>query len=414
MNNLLLLLLPYLVNGIVNGNQNYKSINVEEMGKVNNKSKNEKIQVIVNCSQDQEYEEELKKIGQLKYKLPMINSYVLEIPQKYIGKLKELKGVEKVEQDTHLTAQMNVARDTINATWADNTGIGGEGVGVAILDTGIYPHKDLVYRKDRIIGFKDFINSKDYPYDDNGHGTHVAGIIGGDGTESNGKYKGVAPGCNLIGIKVLKSDGAGNISDVLAGIQWVLDNRQRYNIRILNLSVGMQDVEGEKSALVKGVNAAWDRGLIVVAAAGNNGPKNGTITTPGVSRKIITVGSSDDAETVNILGDFISQYSGRGPTKECIKKPDVVAPGSNIIACGSDKEYVYANNYPNKDVGYVKKSGTSMATPMVTGCIALLLSRHPNLTNKQVKLKLRESTNDLGLNEAHQGWGLIDVKKFLS
>jgi serine protease AprX len=380
----------------------------------NNTLQDNKVQVIVNCSLNEKNENELRKLGTVKYKLPMIDSYVLELPEKYVGELKGIQGVETVENDAQITAQMDIARQTINTIWADDRGVSGKGIGIAVVDTGVYPHNDLVNKKNRIVGFKDFVGKKEFPYDDNGHGTHVAGIICGDGYESNGKYKGVAIGSNIIGVKVLNKKGSGNISDVLAGIQWILDNKKRFNIRIVNLSVGMKDIEGEKSALVRGVNAAWDNGLIVVTAAGNNGPEEGTITTPGISRKVITVGSSDDAETVKIMEDLISDYSGRGPTKECIKKPDVVAPGSNIIACNTDKAYSPNDKYyPTKDIGYTKKSGTSMATPMVSGCIALLLSKYPELTGKDIKLKLKESTIDLGFSQAHQGWGLIDVKKLL-
>lgn len=295
MKNIMMFLLPFLFNGMFKGsNNNTDRINQEEDHVDNTDSKVNNVQVIVNCSQNDEYENELKKIGRVKYRLPMINSYVLELPEIYVSELRGIQGVEKVEQDALITAQMNVARETINGLWADDMGLSGRGVGIAVVDTGVYPHKDLVSKRNKIVGFKDFVNKTPFPYDDNGHGTHVAGIIAGDGTESNGKYKGIAIDSNIIGVKVLDKDGSGNISDVLAGIQWILDNKKRFNIRIINLSVGMKDVEGEKSALVRGVNAAWDNGLIVVAAAGNNGPEGGTITTPGISRKIITVGSSDE------------------------------------------------------------------------------------------------------------------------
>ncbi|GKX31651.1 serine protease AprX [Vallitalea longa] len=426
MKNIALFLLPILYQRAIKGKHNYtnnkSSIKKEDRNtdisviedKDNHNKAIKNIQVIVNCSKDDKYENELKKLGRVKYRLPMINSYVLELPEKYVGKLNGIKGVEAVEHDALITAQMDVARETVNTTWADVRGVSGKGIGIAVVDTGVYPHQDLTKTKNKIVGFKDFVNNKEFPYDDNGHGTHVAGIISGDGYESNGKYKGIAVESNIIGVKVLNKKGSGNISDVLAGIQWILDNRKRFNIRIINLSVGMKDIEGEKSALVRGVNAAWDSGLIIVTAAGNNGPEEGTITTPGISRKVITVGSSDDAETVKIMEDLISDYSGRGPTKECIKKPDIVAPGSNIIACSTDKEYTPKDKYyPNNDIGYTKKSGTSMATPIVSGCIALLLSRHPELTGKDVKLKLKDSAIDLGFSQAHQGWGLIDVKKLL-
>ncbi|HCM12214.1 MAG TPA: peptidase S8, partial [Lachnospiraceae bacterium] len=150
----------------------------------------------------------------------------------------------------------------------------GKGVGVAIVDTGISLHKDFAGEENRVIAFKDFINKLPDPYDDNGHGTHVSGIVGGNGYSSKGRYVGVAPGCNLIGVKVLDYRGDGNISDVLAGLQWIIDNRFKYNIRVVNISVGTTSKENmdENSLLVQGVNAIWDSGVVVVVAAGNNGP----------------------------------------------------------------------------------------------------------------------------------------------
>ena len=192
----------------------------------------------------------------------------------------------------------------------------GYGVGVAIVDTGICLHKDFTEGGNRVVAFKDFINGKKEPYDDNGHGTHVAGIIGGNGYSSKGKYIGIAPACNFIIIKVLDHRGDGNISDVLAGLQWIIDNRKKYNIRVVNISVGTsaKDTMDENSLLVQGVNAVWDSEIIVVVAAGNNGPGPMSISTPGISRKVITVGSSDDNVSVELFGSKSKDYSGRGPT----------------------------------------------------------------------------------------------------
>ncbi|TCT15338.1 serine protease AprX [Natranaerovirga pectinivora] len=381
--------------------------------KIFGSEKEELIQVIVSGTDFNDEEKHIQGIGSVKYKLPMINSYVVEVPKSKIGQLRNIKGIKKVEQDAHITAQMNVARESINCRWALENNITGRGIGVAVLDTGIYPHKDLTGRRNRILAFKDFVNNHNEPYDDNGHGTHVTGIIGGDGYSSSGKYMGIAPDCHFIGVKVLDDKGAGNISDVLAGLQWVIDNKEKYNIKVVNISVGTEDKdgEGETSALVRGVDAVWDNNLVVIVAAGNNGPRTMSITTPGISRKIITVGSSDDKETVNIFGENITNYSGRGPTSNCIKKPDVIAPGSNIVSCNTDKKY---KSGVIQDVGYTTKSGTSMATPIISGAVALLLSRHRNISNRDIKLKLKESTVDLGFIQSHQGWGMIDIKKLLS
>lgn len=295
---------------------------------------------------------------------------------------------------------MNQAKKWIHCNDTSSQGYTGRGVGVAILDTGIFLHEDFEHR---VTAFVDMVERRREPYDNNGHGTHISAIIGGCGAASDGRYQGVAPGCNLIVVKVLDHKGNGYASDVLAGLRWIRENKERYGIRIVNISVGSFSKRGmsENSALVKGVNAAWDDGLVVVVAAGNNGPGKTTITTPGISRKVITVGCSDDNKEVDVMGNKMVDYSGRGPTGACICKPDIVAPGSSIVSC---------SNAVGK---YMIKSGTSMSTPLVSGAIALLLEKNPEMTNRDVKLKLRESAVDLGLPKNQQGWGMLDVEKLL-
>ena len=295
---------------------------------------------------------------------------------------------------------MNQARKEIHCEECWREGYTGRGIGVAVLDTGIFPHEDF---GGRIAAFADFVQKNPEPYDDNGHGTHIAGIIGGAGTASRGGYSGVAPECSLICAKVLDKRGNGYASDVLSGLRWIRGNRERYGIRIVNVSVGAFSGRGsgENSALVKGVNAAWDDGLVVVVAAGNNGPGRMTITTPGISRKVITVGCSDDHREVNVMGSRMVDYSGRGPTAACVCKPDLVAPGCSIISCA------------NRGVAYQTKSGTSMSTPLVAGALALLLQKYPDMSNRDVKLRLRERSVDLGLPRNQQGWGLLDAERLL-
>lgn len=383
----------------------------------------EKIQIIVQCSEYENNFNEVSAMGAIKYKLPMIDSYVIEVDEDQLKELHKKNDVWSYELDTHITAQMNRVSDIIGLKWAHERNITGEGIGVAVADTGLCLHKDFVEGSNRILTFYDLLHGRTEPYDDNGHGSHVAGIIGGNGFLSGGKYIGVAPKCNLIGIKVLDQRGDGNISDVLAGLQWIIDNRKKYNIRIVNISVGTTSKENidENSLLVKGVNAVWDEGIVVVVAAGNNGPGPMSISTPGISRKVITVGSSDDRISVELFGNKTKDYSGRGPTSSCIKKPDIVAPGSNIVSCGTMKNYQRYRyniiNNPRNDnynLMYTVKSGTSMATPIVSGAIALLLSKYPDMTNKDVKLKLRDSAVDLGYSWTKQGWGLLNIPRFLS
>jgi len=296
---------------------------------------------------------------------------------------------------------VNRAKQVIHWGTGADRALTGCGVGVAVLDTGVYPHIDF---GQRIAAFHDVVRRRECPYDDNGHGTHIAAIIGGSGEASGGRYRGMAPGCHLVCVKVLDAKGGGYASDVLTGLKWIRDHKEQYGIRILNISVGSYSRRnmGENSALVRGVDAAWDDGLVVVVAAGNNGPGRMTVTTPGISRKVITVGCSDDDKEVNVMGTRMVDYSGRGPTGSCICKPEILAPGAAIISCC------------NGENRYSVKSGTSMSTPIVAGAIALLLEKYPDMSNRDVKLRLRERAVDLGLPRNQQGWGLLDVERLLA
>ena len=175
--------------------------------------------------------------------------------------------------------------------------------------------------------------------------------------------------------------------------------------KIVNISVGSVKKQKENSQLVQAVESLWDSGLVICSAAGNEGMQQHNITSPGISRKIITVGSCDDKEMIDEGGRFYHNYSGRGPTIACICKPEIVAPGTNIVATNAMK---WEDDRP-----YTVKSGTSMSTPMVSGAAALLLERYPKMTNTNVKLKLWKSAKNLGLPRSHQGWGQLDISHLL-
>lgn len=277
----------------------------------------------------------------------------------------------------------------------------GKGVTVVVLDSGICEHPD--YAK-RILCFRDFVNGKKECYDDASHGSHVSGILGGDGRCSNGKYCGIAPGCNMIPLKVLDREGGGRLEDMINALEWILENQKKYGIRIVNISAGTDKSEKDEKAikLVQQVERVWDAGIVVVVAAGNQGPLPGTVTVPGNSRKVITVGACDQLG-MRIPGIKMN-YSGCGPTEACICKPELIAPGTEIVSCSV---YWKTGKY------YGKKSGTSMAAPAVAGCAALLLEQEPNLTNVEVKMRLKEAAVDQGYPYYRQGWGMPDVRKLL-
>ncbi|MGN0159888.1 MAG: S8 family peptidase [Lachnospiraceae bacterium] len=271
----------------------------------------------------------------------------------------------------------------------------GRGIGVAILDTGIFPHQDF---DQRIIAFKDFIQNRKNAYDDNSHGTHVAGIVGGSGAASKGRYCGIAPGVDLVGVKILGADGKGTTKNALQGINWVIANRYRFHIRVVNISFagGNMEYVEEEHPLLQAVEELWSRGVVVVTAAGNNGPGDCSIGVPGICRKIITVGAYDELYGRDRDGKVRQFYSGRGCRRLPFIKPEVVARGASVISCN------------NTRTGYVAKTGSSMAAPYITGMIARLLQKYPDMEPVDVKLRLHDRAVNLGLSQEVQGWGTID------
>lgn len=284
---------------------------------------------------------------------------------------------------------------------------GGAGVTVGVLDTGIGYHADLV---GKLLGFRDFVAGRSLMYDNNGHGTHICGILCGSGALSEGRYRGMAPGVRLVVGKVLDEKGGGSVECMLAGLDWILQERERYRIRILNISVGIGSLEAaEKEEILKEkIAGLWDRGILVVCAAGNKGPGDGTISGLGDSGSVLTVGCHDGAFYRNRPGSC-ETYSGWGRLGDSPGKPDLVAPGTDIISCNVG----YSRRGGRNRNAYIAKSGTSMATPIVAGAAALALQRWPEMTNEQCRQKLQFTATDLGLPWNRQGWGMVNVKRLL-
>lgn len=281
--------------------------------------------------------------------------------------------------------------------------ISGKDVVTAVLDTGVSVHPDL---RGRVIGWKDMVNHRVESYDDNGHGTHIAGIIAGSGTVSNGLYAGIAPESKIVSVKVLDFAGNGKIEDVIQGIQFVLEMQEKWKIRVVNISMGTRKHDGreDEEELMKWVEKMWDTGIVVITASGNFGPDYGSVTIPGASKKVITVGACDEA--YNRKRPNPNFYSGCGPTDECVIKPDICAPGNRIYSCNF--------RYPARSTkAYIAKTGTSMATPVIAGATALLLEKYPEMRNVEVKMRLWESGDDMGLGGNSQGHGMINIEKYL-
>lgn len=284
---------------------------------------------------------------------------------------------------------------------------GGAGVTIAVLDTGIGHHEDLA---GKLLSFRDFVAGRSLMYDNNGHGTHVCGILCGSGALSGGRYRGMAPGARLVAGKVLDEKGGGSVEAMLAGLDWILQERERYRIRILNISVGIGSLEAEEKeeALKEKIARLWDSGILVVCAAGNKGPGEGTISGLGDSGSVLTVGCHDGVFFRDSPGRC-ETYSGWGRQEDGPEKPDLVAPGTDIISCNAN----YYRRGGRVRNAYIAKSGTSMATPIVAGAAALALQRWPEMTNELCRQKLRFTATDLGIPWNRQGWGMVNVKRLL-
>jgi serine protease AprX len=315
-------------------------------------------------------------------------------------------------------------------------GLTGRGIGVAVIDSGIGAHEDLDGRgrRSRVAHFKDFTRDlsprlwmADLPSDDYGHGTHVAGIIAGDGAQSGGRRTGVAPGAHLVGLKVLDAEGHGYISDVIAAIDYAVAMRSAFNIRVINLSVASGVFESyRQDPLALAARRAVDAGIVVVAAAGNLGrdadgrAQFGGITSPGNAPWVLTVGASNHSGTTVRSDDTIAEFSSRGPTWiDFAAKPDLVAPGVGIESLAERRstlsdtfaDYLVGGTRGASRKAYLSLSGTSMAAPVVAGTVALMLEANPALTPNAVK-GILQYTAQAGRSEhvLSQGAGLLNAR----
>ena len=276
-----------------------------------------------------------------------------------------------------------------SAAWS--AGVTGAGVTVAVLDTGISPMPDLI---DHTIPGPD-LSGEDTFIDTYGHGTVMAGIIAGDGGDSNTLRRGVAPDARLVSVKVAGRNGAVDVSTVLAGLTWISAYRQQLGIRVLNLSYGTTSTQSPAvDPLNFAVQRLWNEGVVVVVAAGNGGPGPQTITKPGDDPVVLTVGAYDDHGDSSARNDTVPEWSSRGPTAQGVAKPDIVAPGRSVVASRSYGSAVEAEN-PSSLVSpsYMKGSGTSEAAAVTSGLAALLLQARPTWTPDQVKQALMSTAS---------------------
>ena len=328
-------------------------------------------------------EGKLRGKGMVTEYFSLVDALAVRLSHREIARMSARPDVAHMERSERVHALMDRARGTVGGIPRPN-GATGKGVVIAILDTGIAPGADF---DGRVLAFRDFINGREEPYDDHGHGTMCAGCAAGNGAQSQGRYQGIAPEAGLVISKTMDHQGAGGILHVLRGMQWVSDHRWEYNIRVVSLSLG---VEGEDAvdSLMRGVEALWTQGIVVVAAAGNSGPGEGTVNSPGRARSILTVGAVDD----RLRRPSVAAFSSRGPVGD-MQKPEVCAPGVRL------------RTVDNKGPGLF--TGTSAATPIVAGAAALLLENHPSWTPDRVKWEMTSKARPIRGERHAQGYGCL-------
>lgn len=287
----------------------------------------------------------------------------------------------EVNRPVSATAQVRLPG--LDKVW--NQGFTGKGQTIAVIDSGIFPHADI---KDRVVGWVDLSNGKSKMSDTWGHGTHVAGILAGNGKKSDGQIQGVAPEANLVGVRI------SSVSQAIEGLRWVIAHKDEYNIGVVNISLGDTATQGyENDPWCQAVQQAVEAGLTVVVAAGNEGKRGPeSIATPGISPSAITVGGVDDQGTPDPSDDRLYQDGSLGPTPfDRLAKPDVMAPAIGIYSTLSPGSALDDRNKPRVGGDYIAMAGTSMATPAVAGLVALLKQARPDLSPQEIKQILQQS-----------------------
>jgi serine protease AprX len=370
--------------------------------------------------------------GKAGRRLPILQSRVARISNRRLKALADDPRVKSVHHDRGVDSLAGRTAVTVGARAVQELmGYTGAGIGVAVIDSGITGwHDDLTVQNingQRVSRFVDLVNGYAQKYDDWGHGTHVAGIVAGNGYDSLGTRNAIAPKANIIALKVLDANGHGTISTVIAAIDYAVANRDALNIRVINMSLGAGVYESYTTdPLTLATKRAVDAGIVVVAAAGNLGkaadgqPQYGAILAPGNAPWVITVGASSTMGTVTRQDDTMANFSSRGPTMhDYAAKPDLVAPGTGTISMSdpvsafytSKQQYLLAGKRTTSYLPYLTLSGTSMSAPVVAGTVALMMEANPSLTPNLVKAMLQFTAQVYpGYDALTQGAGFVNAR----
>jgi serine protease AprX len=371
--------------------------------------------------------------GTLGHNLSILTARAARLPNASVLTLAASSLVKRIALDRVTLGFTERTSATVGADAVrQQLGYDGAGIGVAVIDSGITAwHNDLADpaapSTQRVDRFVDFIAGRSQRYDDYGHGTHVAGIIAGNGADSNGARTGIAPRARLVVLKVLDRFGRGRISDVIAAIDYTVAHKSELNIRVLNMSIGAGVYESYYTDLLTlAAKRAVEEGIVVVAAAGNHGrnadglTQHGAISAPGNAPWVITVGASSHMGTRNRADDTIAPFSSRGPTAhDHAAKPDLVAPGVGIYSLSSPgstmydrwTDYLIPGALAAPYLPYLSLSGTSQAAPVVAGTVALMLQANPSLTPNAVKAILQYTAQRYdGYSYLAQGAGFLNAR----
>jgi serine protease AprX len=370
----------------------------------------------------------------------LAESMVIEVTDEQLEALQRNPLFANISGDLPVAADMAITNKVTGAAslWQGTSGLlglggtpgnTGGGVTVAVLDSGIASHTAL---DTRVIARVNLVSDEPgVTGDPFGHGTHLAGIIGGNRTAATyvtpGFAGGSAPSVRLVDVRVLGAAGSGRTSDVIAGIDWVIAYREAYNIRVINLSLGHPVTEPSATdPLCRAVSRAVAAGITVVVSAGNYGltasgdPVLGGITSPGSAPAALTVGALDTKGTLDTSDDVVAPYSSRGPARyEIVVKPDIVAPGNRIVSLEAQNSRISAT-YPQWHIAgsgknaYLRLSGSSMSTAVVSGGVALLLTDQPGLSPAQIKMALQMGARFMpGDGLVGAGAGSVDFPRAL-
>ncbi|HEX9774010.1 MAG TPA: S8 family serine peptidase [Actinomycetota bacterium] len=369
--------------------------------------------IVVGPNADSARRATVGQYGEVDYELPIVDGVYARVPE---SRIDDLARTTLVFPDRAMSLQSNAYGGTLETAYPVEVGarslwdegVTGDGVTVALVDTGVAMVPDLA---DHVVATANLTKEAEWN-DTYGHGTFQAGLIAGDGTSSGGRYTGVAPDASLLSVKVAGATGETSLGQVLAGVQVVSESLDEFNVRVLLLALDSESpLPPDLDPLSWALRALWSSGVVVVVPAGNDGPDEGTIASPGEDPWLLTAGAVDDLGTTDVDDDLVADYSSRGPTRWGQDKPDLAAPGSHLVSLRAPGSTVDVEN-PSAVVedAYFKGSGTSMAAAVTAGSAALLAQARPELSPDEVKALLTGTAAGIADGDVHStGSGVVDA-----